>query len=114
MANQPQSVTSLEISPEEERRGRIIKYSIAQGLRVLCIIVAVMNPGGIVMWLAVAGAVLLPYFAVVVANATGSGAPRKSAPKAEAPTIAIGADAFRSAAKSDSEPGSRRSSGEAN
>ncbi|MEY4411037.1 MAG: hypothetical protein RLZ69_611 [Actinomycetota bacterium] len=97
MANQPQSVTSLEVSPEEERRGRIIKYSIAQGVRVLCIIIAVLNPGGPVMWVAVAGAVLLPYFAVVIANATGSGAPRKSAPKAEAPTIAIGADVFRNA-----------------
>lgn len=97
MANQPQSVTSLEVSPEEERRGRIIKYSIAQGVRVLCIIIAVLNPGGPVMWVAVAGAVLLPYFAVVIANATGSGAPRKSAPKAEAPTIAIGADMFRNA-----------------
>jgi hypothetical protein len=97
LANQPQSVTSLEVSPEEERRGRIIKYSIAQGVRVLCIIIAVLNPGGPVMWVAVAGAVLLPYFAVVIANATGSGAPRKSAPKAEAPTIAIGADMFRNA-----------------
>jgi len=85
LANQPQSVTSLEISPEEERRGRIIKYSIAQGLRVLCIIVAVMNPGGIVMWLAVAGAVLLPYFAVVVANATGSGARASRHPKPKRP-----------------------------
>lgn len=98
MAKPTQSVTSLEISPEEERRGRILKYSIAQGLRVVCIIIAVVNPGGIIMWLAVAGAVLLPYFAVVIANATGSGAPKKSAAKAEAPTIAIGADAFRSAA----------------
>jgi hypothetical protein len=97
LANQPQSATSLEVSPEEERRGRIIKYSIAQGVRVLCIIIAVLNPGGPVMWVAVAGAVLLPYFAVVIANATGSGAPRKSAPKAEAPTIAIGADMFRNA-----------------
>ena len=100
MANQPQSVTSLEVSPEDERRGRVIKYSIAQGVRVLCIIVAVLNPGGPVMWVAVAGAVLLPYFAVIIANATGAGAPKKSAPKAEAPTIAIGADAFRNAASS--------------
>jgi hypothetical protein len=102
LSNQPQSVTSLGISPEEERRGRVLKYSIAQGLRVVCIILAVMNPGGIVMWFAVAGAVLLPYFAVVIANATGSGASKKAAPKAEAPTIAIGADAFRNAGSAPS------------
>jgi hypothetical protein len=99
LASQPQSATSIGISPEEERRGRIIKYSISQAVRVICIIVAVCNPGGPIMWVAVTGAVLLPYFAVVIANATGIDSSKKSVPKAEAPTIAIGADAFRQASK---------------
>jgi Protein of unknown function (DUF3099) len=97
LATKPQSVTSLEISPEDDRRGRIIKYSVAQGVRVICIVVAVFSGGNWVTWVAGFGAAVLPYFAVVIANAAGAGAPSKSAPKAEAPTIAIGADAFKNA-----------------
>ncbi len=45
----------------------MIKYSVAMGIRVLCIISILFVPG----WWAVIpaiGAVLLPYFAVVIAN----------------------------------------------
>ena len=96
MATTPQSVTSLGISPEEDRRGRIIKYSIAQGIRVICIVLAVAGGGNWLTYVAGFGAAVLPYVAVVVANATDGGN-SKAAPKAEAPTIAIGADAFRNA-----------------
>ena len=97
MAGKPQSATSLGISPEEDRKARIIKYSVAQGVRVVCVLIAVMAGGSWVTWVAGFGAAVLPYFAVVIANAAGAGAPSKSAPKAEAPTIAIGADAFKNA-----------------
>ena len=100
MASQPQSVTSIGVSPEEERRSRIIKYSVAQGVRVICIIVAVAGAGNWLTYVAGFGAAVLPYFAVVIANATDAGATSKKAPKAEAPTIAIGADAFRDASNS--------------
>lgn len=45
----------------------MIKYSIAMGVRVLCIVAMLFVHG---WWLVVcaAGAILLPYFAVVVAN----------------------------------------------
>jgi len=67
----PQSVTSLEVSPEAERRGRMIKYTAAMSIRVVCIILAVMVQGWL-MWVFFAGAIFLPYFAVVIANAVGS------------------------------------------
>jgi len=62
-----QSITSLPLSPEEERRRRMIKYTIAMSVRVLCIVAMLFVHG---WWLALcaAGAILLPYFAVVVAN----------------------------------------------
>lgn len=62
-----QSITSLPLSPEEERRRRMIKYTIAMSVRVLCIVAMLFAHG---WWLAVcaAGAILLPYFAVVIAN----------------------------------------------
>jgi hypothetical protein len=69
--NKPQSVTSIEVSPEAERRGRMIKYTAAMSIRVVCIILAVMVQGWL-MWVFFAGAIFLPYFAVVIANAVGS------------------------------------------
>lgn len=61
------SITSLPLSPDEERKHRMIKYSVAMSIRVVCIIVAVIVPG---WWAAVPliGAIFLPYFAVVIAN----------------------------------------------
>ncbi len=62
-----QSITNLPLSPDEERRRRMIKYSVAMGIRVLCIISLLFVPG---WWKVIPaiGAVFLPYFAVVIAN----------------------------------------------
>jgi hypothetical protein len=49
----------------------MIKYTAAMSIRVVCIILAVMVQGWL-MWVFFAGAVFLPYFAVVIANAAGS------------------------------------------
>ena len=72
---QQQSITTLPPSPEAERRARMIKYSIAMSIRVLCVIGLLFARG---WWLAVfaAGAIFLPYFAVVLANVQGSGRQR--------------------------------------
>ncbi|MHB1234145.1 MAG: DUF3099 domain-containing protein, partial [Microbacteriaceae bacterium] len=62
------SITSLPPSPEEDRRRRMVKYSVAMGIRVVCIALCLVVQG---WWLVVfaVGAIVLPYFAVVVANA---------------------------------------------
>lgn len=64
---QPQSITTLPSSPDDERHRRIVRYGIAMGLRVACVIACFFVTG---WWLLVplVGAVLLPYFAVVIAN----------------------------------------------
>lgn len=68
MKHEPlQSITSLPPSPEEERRARMIKYSIMMGIRVVCIFALLFAQGWWILVFA-AGAVFLPYFAVVVAN----------------------------------------------
>lgn len=88
-----QSVTSLGQSPEDERKARMIKYTIAMSVRVLCLILGMVVQGWL-MWVMFAGAILLPYFAVVIANAQGSG---KAQAKAQVPiheTISIPASAF--------------------
>jgi len=65
-----QSITSLPPSPEAERRARMIKYSIAMGIRMVCILLMLFVHG---WWLLVCavGAIVLPYFAVVAANVHG-------------------------------------------
>jgi bacteriorhodopsin len=88
-----QSVTSIGQSPEDERRSRMTKYLISQIVRVVCIILAVVVQGWL-MWVFFAGAIFLPYFAVVLANAQGQGSQTKALTKAVAPTLKIGADAF--------------------
>lgn len=65
------SVTSVESSPEEERRSRFINYTVAMLIRLACIFLAVAIDGWL-RWVFIAGAVLLPYFAVVAANSIGS------------------------------------------
>jgi predicted tellurium resistance membrane protein TerC len=66
-----QSVTSLSVSPEQERKRRMIRYSIAMTIRTICIILGVFSTG-VLMWIFFALAIFLPYFAVVMANAQGS------------------------------------------
>jgi hypothetical protein len=65
-----QSITTLPPSPEAERRSRMIKYTIAMAIRVACVFAMLFAKG---WWLAVfaAGAIFLPYVAVVLANVSG-------------------------------------------
>jgi hypothetical protein len=65
-----QSITTLPPSPEAERRRRMIRYTIAMSIRVLCIFAMLFAQG---WWLVVfaAGAIFLPYVAVVLANVNG-------------------------------------------
>jgi len=62
-----QSITSLPLSPEEERHSRMVKYSITMGIRIVCIVLMFFAQG---WWLFVcaAGAIVLPYIAVIIAN----------------------------------------------
>ena len=65
-----QSITTVSESPDDERRSRMLKYTLAMTIRVVCIVAALFVEGWL-MWLAFAGAIFLPYFAVVLANAQG-------------------------------------------
>ena len=66
-----QSATALPVSPVDDRRRRMKAYSMAMSLRMACLILVFFVPG---WWKVVfgIGAVVLPYVAVVLANA-GSG-----------------------------------------
>jgi hypothetical protein len=63
----PHTVTSLQNAPELERRSRMIKYTVAMAIRLACIGACFLVSG---WWLLLPalGAIILPYFAVVLAN----------------------------------------------
>ena len=69
MAKQQQSITSLPRSPQDDRRTRMIQYTVAMSIRTVCIVLCLVVPG---WWrlLPAIGAVVLPYIAVVLANAS--------------------------------------------
>jgi predicted tellurium resistance membrane protein TerC len=87
-----QSATSLNLSPEDERRSRMVKYSVAMSIRMVCIVLGVFTQG-IFMWIFFGLAIFLPYFAVVLANQQG--APKETTSKAIAPKITIKSDQFK-------------------
>jgi len=98
LAKAAQSVTSVDVSPDEDRRGRILRYTVAMSIRFVCVILAVLVHGWL-MWVFFAGAILLPYFAVVIANAQGSGSKNKTSHTAVvAKPLTIDASAFVDAA----------------
>ena len=64
-----QSATSLPRAPRDDAHTRIGKYFSMMAIRVVCFVLMVaIQPYGWYTWLFAIGAVLLPYFAVVIAN----------------------------------------------
>jgi len=88
-----QSATSLEISPDEERRLRMRKYTLAMSGRRVCVVAGVFTTG-ILMWIFFALAIFLPYFAVIIANSQG-GSPKDNSTKIVAPAVSIPASKIR-------------------
>ena len=70
------SVTGLPASPRDEQSSRIRRYLWSMGIRTVSFVLAVIALGvlhwTVVGWVFVIAAVILPYIAVVVANATRS------------------------------------------
>ena len=91
---EPQSVTNLGTAPEVERRSRMIRYSIAMAVRMVCIILAFVVQGWF-MWVCFALAIVLPYWAVVIANSHGDTKPTTKAESVVAPRLSISADSFK-------------------
>jgi Flp pilus assembly protein TadB len=67
--DEPTLVTTAPISPNEERRSRERRYLITMGVRVVAFIAAIVFATGWIRVIAVALALVLPWVAVVLANA---------------------------------------------
>lgn len=65
----PVTITSARPALSADIRRREIRYLVSMGIRTLCFVLAIVTDGPL-RWVLVAGAVFLPYIAVVLANAT--------------------------------------------
>jgi hypothetical protein len=61
------TITGAQRGLSQEQIGRTRRYLISMGIRTGCVIAAIVVPGW-PKWLFLAGAVILPYLAVVIAN----------------------------------------------
>lgn len=79
----PQPITSLPRSPDDDRRERMIRYSVAMSIRLVCLIACFFTPG---WWLVIPalGAIVLPYVAVVAANVSTTSSGTVQSPDARA------------------------------
>jgi Protein of unknown function (DUF3099) len=66
--DEPISISAVRPSKSSDIRSREIKYLVSMGIRTVCFILAIVISSPL-RWGFVAAAFVLPYFAVVIANA---------------------------------------------
>ena len=72
-ASKAQSATSLGISPQDDAHVRVRNYLVTMGIRMLCFLLVIfVRPYGWYTFVFAAGAIFLPYIAVVMANVASS------------------------------------------
>ncbi|MHA7238787.1 DUF3099 domain-containing protein [Arthrobacter sp. TMS1-12-1] len=62
------SISDVQESHSDEMRTRMIRYTVSMSLRLVCFVLVFVVPYVWLQWVMIAGAVFLPYFAVIVAN----------------------------------------------
>ncbi|OMH33046.1 DUF3099 domain-containing protein [Tersicoccus sp. Bi-70] len=65
------TITDAQQSHTADMNGRMIRYAISMGIRLVCIVLAFVFDDWL-RWVMIAGAVILPWVAVVIANAGGT------------------------------------------
>jgi Mn2+/Fe2+ NRAMP family transporter len=65
-------ITTAAASRDADISARQRRYVVSMGIRTVCFVAAILVGDGWLRWVLVAAALLLPYVAVVMANAAGS------------------------------------------
>ncbi len=65
-------ITTAAAGRNEDIRSRQRRYLFSMAIRTVCFVSAVIVGHGVVMWILIAAALVLPYIAVVMANAAAS------------------------------------------
>ena len=73
--NEVYRVTEARRPHSDDQHSRMVKYLVSMGIRTVCLVLALFVPSPW-FWLFVVGAVVLPYVAVVIANAGVEQRPR--------------------------------------
>ena len=68
----PVRITTAAASRDDDIRMRQRRYLFSMGIRTVCFVAAVIVGHGVIMWVLIVAALLLPYVAVVMANAASS------------------------------------------
>ncbi len=68
-AGEVQSITNAPERLADDQTRRLTRYLVQMGIRVVCILAAVLFADSWLFWVFVVGAVVLPYSAVIFANA---------------------------------------------
>jgi hypothetical protein len=71
-SERPVRITTAAASRDDDIRARQRRYLFSMGIRTVCFVAAVIVGEGWVMWVLIVAALLLPYVAVVMANAASS------------------------------------------
>lgn len=78
------SVTNAPISPRDDQHDRMVRYFTSMAIRTLCFVLAFVFiyylHWMIIGWICAVGALILPYIAVVMANATRGRGVRQASP----------------------------------
>lgn len=67
-------ITDARRPHADDQHDRFVKYTVSMSIRMVCIVLALVVRGPL-QWVFIAGAVVLPYVAVVIANASREQAP---------------------------------------
>ncbi|WP_417219288.1 DUF3099 domain-containing protein [Arthrobacter sp.] len=103
-AGRPQRITSADESRSADMHSRTVKYTVSMSVRLACFIAAFFVHGWLQVVMLVL-AVILPYFAVIVANASGTNLDKRSESNYydHEPVAELGASA-QDATQDDDEP----------
>ena len=91
----PVRITTATRSHQEDIAIRQRRYVISMGIRTVCFVLAVVFMGHWFMWVLIAASFVLPYVAVILANAGSSpdpGGPEFFEPEPGRPAIESGPD----------------------
>lgn len=69
-ASEVYGITTARRGQHDDVHARMVKYAVSMGIRMVCLVLAFVVHGWLA-WVFVAGAVLLPYVAVLLANEIG-------------------------------------------
>lgn len=67
-------ITDARRSHHDDQHDRIVKYTVSMSIRAVCLVLAFVVTGPL-RWVFITGAIVLPYVAVVIANAGREQAP---------------------------------------